>query len=416
MDLFAKPTSKNSVGHIWTLLLIILFLHQLTSSYGQSNAKRVEFRAPKSGSSIQEFTNIEVEKRKYGYVYVGGRNRLFQLNFDLSLYTTPIITGPVDNNLVCKCNTNNQTDNINKLLLVDYRYGRVLVCGSVEQGTCEIRQRQNLKFVLRNLEASVSDSSYHVAASKDLSTVAFLANVSNKEYMYVGSSKTYLDSPMLHEKSYTASYTVSKRALPEDNLSTDMFSNAVSVSGVKEINGIEMKSQYAEQNFRLNFINGFATETTGYFVLTHPVANSVSSSETHVVTFISQVCLDDVGQPTVLYHMPSFLELPLECSVQGSRYTKAIASTTVKVGQLLANQLGVQLSNNRRPIDVVFVSFVQSNDDAGSALCMYTLPEIERRFVELATDCMKTQRDQAPSHISWIQQHTVECNRGVRNV
>ena len=408
LQFFAHKNSLKLKLKIKFIMILIIFCSfiDLTATQTNNARNRVEFRATHNKSKMLEFRNIAVENKKNGLIYVGARNRLFQLNSNLNLIDNPIVTGPVDNNLVCRCTTKNQTDNLNKLLLIDHKYGRVIVCGSVEQGVCELRQQGNLNYVLRRAVESISGNtnSNHVAASKNLSTVAFVATVDSEEYLYVGSSKTYLDDPVLNEKSYTSFYTIARRALPEDNLNKDMFSNElVSASSTLDHNGITMNSRYASQNFRLNFINSFATDITGYFVVTHP--SSLSNSNEQDATYISQVCLGDPGSST-----PSYLELPLECTVDGVRYTKAIASTTGKVGTLLQQQLGYSTSNIQNSIDVVFVSFAQSNNRPGSALCMFPLPEIEQKYVKMVSDCMKSQSSETPSHISWIKHRTSECN------
>ena len=388
------------------LTLLLYFLIISTSAQLLNEKKRVEFRAIYNRSKLLEFTNIAVSKERTGFIYVGARNRLFQLNSNLDEYRSPIVTGPVNNNLVCHCETNNQTDNLNKLLLIDYQYDRIISCGSVEQGVCELRSKENLNYVLRSLKQSIYKNDQHVAASQNFSTVAFLALVNNEENMYVGSSKTILDDPILHEKSYTTAATYAIRSLLKDNFSKDMFSSfEVSASDTLNFNEISMKSNFGNHNFRLNFIDAFATDVTGYFVLTHP--SSLSNAANQDATYISQLCLDN---KRLSVSMSSYLEMPLECTFNEVHYTRAVAATTAKVGALL--QQGLSL-NYQTPIDVVFVSFVQSNGSPGSALCMFPLPKIEQRFVKFVRDCMETNSNSSPSPISWINHHPLECNRGV---
>ena len=407
MVLPLKRLEMNKILMFW----IFTFLsHTFYYCQASDSLERTVFRAPleKATSNILEFTNIAIEKNKNGFIYVGGRNRLFQLDSNLKEHVKTVETGPVTNDIICNCQ-DAPKDNLNKLLLIDYRYDRIIVCGSVEQGVCELRQKNDLNNVLWKLDRNkITAGQYHVAASGNLSTVGFLASsISGKEYLFVGSSKIYNDEKALKDKSKTTFYTISKRSLPEDASSNEMFSNEVSVYGLLYYYGILMKEKnYAESNYRVNFIDGFATDITGYFVTTHPISNTPPYEKKDDGTYISQVCLYNEFPD-----LDSYLELPLQCDVQGFKYLKAVAARSAKIGTLLQAQLGVQSSDNE--VDVVFISFVQSDPSRGSAVCLFTLSEIEEKFVQLASNCMRKLNGEIAHHIPWILKENIECNSAV---
>ena len=410
MRMNLKLMSKHTIT--WMSVFGFLVLPYLVQT--KDISKQIEFKAEDDGSKTLEFFNIALEQKRNGYIFVGARNRLYQLDFDLMKVHDSVVTGPVKNNLVCECKTSGLFDNINKLLLIDYPNNRIIACGSVEQGICELRELRNINSVLRGINTSTIHSQPHVAASGSLSTVGFLATIgSNREYLYVGSSKTYHDEPVLAEKSQSSFYTIAKRAIPKDSMSDEMFSNEILNYGLKEHQGIKMQEAFAKNNYRLNFISGFAIDETGYFVLTHPLIHHYSSN--FEATYISQLCLDDGKSKESRVDIQSYLELPLACSTNGASdlYTKAVASTTAKVGSLLENQLNSRENHGRSFLDVIFIAFERSDGQPGSAVCMFTLPEIEQRFVKLASDCMKTSASSSPNYIPWVDVSKRECKRGV---
>ena len=85
------------------------------------------------------------------FVYVGGVNVLYQLQSrDLSVVHS-VRTGPQLDSAKCHatgCGANNftqeLTNNFNKVLVVDRENGKLLVCGSVFQGSCSKYELQNI--------------------------------------------------------------------------------------------------------------------------------------------------------------------------------------------------------------------------------------------------------------------------------
>lgn len=97
-------------------------------------------------------------------VFIGGRNRLYQLSPDLEIVATAI-TGPKNDSKDCSYNectsnlTRKLTDNVNKVLLIDYSTSRLIVCGSVFQGICSVRSLQNVSHIEQEVfEAVVANS------------------------------------------------------------------------------------------------------------------------------------------------------------------------------------------------------------------------------------------------------------------
>lgn len=97
-------------------------------------------------------------------VFIGGRNRLYQLSPDLDIVATAK-TGPRNDSKDCSISectqnlTRKLTDNINKVLLIDYSTSRLITCGSLFQGICSVRSLQNISSPEQDVvEAIVANS------------------------------------------------------------------------------------------------------------------------------------------------------------------------------------------------------------------------------------------------------------------
>uniref|UniRef100_A0A8D0CTS7 Plexin-A2 n=1 Tax=Sander lucioperca TaxID=283035 RepID=A0A8D0CTS7_SANLU len=115
--------------------------------------------------SGQTFTSFHPERRDWvfnhltvhqttGALYIGAVNRVYKLSGNLTLLVSHD-TGPEDDNKACYPPLIVQpcteplvsTNNVNKLLLIDYSQNRLLACGSLYQGVCKLLRLDDL-FIL----------------------------------------------------------------------------------------------------------------------------------------------------------------------------------------------------------------------------------------------------------------------------
>uniref|UniRef100_A0A7N9AMM9 Plexin-A2 n=1 Tax=Mastacembelus armatus TaxID=205130 RepID=A0A7N9AMM9_9TELE len=113
----------------------------------------------------QTFTSFHPERRDWvfnhltvhqttGALYIGAVNRVYKLSGNLTLLVSHD-TGPEDDNKACypplivqPCSEPLvSTNNVNKLLLIDYSQNRLLACGSLYQGVCKLLRLDDL-FIL----------------------------------------------------------------------------------------------------------------------------------------------------------------------------------------------------------------------------------------------------------------------------
>ncbi|KAH8398904.1 hypothetical protein KR222_005983, partial [Zaprionus bogoriensis] len=305
-----------------------------------------------------------------GRVFVGGVNRLYQLSPDLQLHET-VVTGPQNDSVECTildCPMNavrKPTDNYNKVLLIDRATSRLITCGSLFQGTCTVRNLQNVSIVEHEVPDAV------VSNDANSSTVAFIAPgppqhpVTN--VMYVGVTYTN-NSPYRSEIPAVASRSLEK---------TKMFqiaSSAVTTGTRTFINS------YARETYLVNYVYGFSSERFSYF-LTTQLKHSHHSSPKEYITKLVRICQEDSN-----YY--SYTEIPVECISEaqgGTKFNLVQAGFLGKPSSDLAQSFGISIQD-----DVLFAVFSKGESNIptnSSALCIFSLKSIRRKFMQNIKFC-----------------------------
>lgn len=365
-------------------ITIVVFVTMVVSMAGEA-APPKEIVRTFSDPKVQAFNHLVIEKHT-GRVYIGAVNRLYQLSPDLDLVISEE-TGPKmdsDDCSVIECTTATNkklTDNVNKALVIDYTTTRLIACGSLSQGICTVRNLHNISDGTLEVREAV------VANNATASTVAFIApgppNPPVSQVMYVGVTFT-LGSPYRSEVP-----AVSSRSLDKDK----MF--AIAQTAVTT--GTRMfANSLARERYPITYVYGFASEGFSYF-LTTQMKHTTSSQ---YISKLVRVCHDDEN-----YY--SYTEIPMDCisEAQGGRkYNLVQAAYVGKAGSDLASDLGITAQD-----DVLFAVFSESDPVVFnkpsdlSALCVYSLKAIRRKFMQNIKHCFsgKGQRGLdfiSPSH------------------
>ena len=169
---------------------------------------------------------------------------------------------------------------------------------------------------------------------------------------------------------------VTSRSLEPENL--------LEVANVSIVSGTQMfidpfGSRKIREGYRVNYVYGFSSGGFSYFLTTqkrNTRSSSFHSREGHPSTVV-RVCQNDPN-----YY--SYTEVPIECSSQAFNYSLAKAAYLGKPGLDLANDLGVNFTD-----DVLFVVMDGQLGDlnAYSALCIYSLKSIEKMFTRNIKRC-----------------------------
>ena len=352
--------------------------------------------AARPGYIVHEFSDaVPAEKLNHmavdentGRVYVGAINRLFQLSPDLQMVVS-VRTGPQDDDPECspanECPSyvvKRPTDNVNKAMVIDKTHGSLIVCGSLFQGRCQVRNLHNVSLVEVEAEEAV------VANSETASTVVFIAPGSpsppQTHVLYVGVTYTGgTRSPYRSEVPAVAS-----RSLDHDR----MFS----ISELAVTTGTRMFiNSLARERYYISYVYGFGSVGFSYFLTTQMKRSNEMSP---YISKLVRVCQDDP-------HYYSYTEIPIDCrDSAGIKYNLAQAAHVTKAGSNLASKLGINAQD-----DVLYGVFSKSEANEGensnkptnrSALCVYSLKAIRQTFTQNIMECFQGKADRGLNFIS----------------
>ncbi|KAM6895544.1 plexin-B2a [Xenentodon cancila] len=302
-----------------------------------------------------------------GRLYVGAVNTIYQLNPDLEVESRAE-TGPRRDNRQCtppvtdSCEEAVDTDNHNKLLLVHRAKDMLVVCGSVFRGICSQRNLSKVEQLLYFSDTK-GEKSYVASAEESVSVVGVMSYFTIKEHdnltvFLVGKGYGSHDSTKL----------ISTRILQDYN-EWVVFDSIIEASAV-QANPFVLRYLH---DFRFAFKDGGFV----YFLF----SRTLGVQDNKNFTFISRMCEDDQG-----YY--SYTELQLNCSIT-NKYNKVQAAFVGAPGEDLAHNLTKSGQYGRVSAfdKVLFVTFTSDEDPSTSAMCMYPLPSINKRLVEIIDAC-----------------------------
>ncbi|KAK1906210.1 Plexin-B2 [Dissostichus eleginoides] len=305
-----------------------------------------------SFSSDTLINNVVTDPRS-GRLYVGAVNHLYQLTPDLQI-ESHTETGPKRDNRQCTppvtdaCEEAVDTDNHNKLILVQEGRDTLVVCGSVYRGICSLRNLSNVHQLLY-FSDSKGEKSYVASAEESVSVVGVMS---------------YFTIEKDHITKEKHNFTVFL-----DFGDWVVFDSIIEASAV-QANPFVLRYLH---DFRFAFKDdGFV-----YFLF----SRTLGVQDTKNFTFVSRMCEDNQG-----YY--SYTELQLNCS-HGNKYNKAQAAYVTAPGDVLAQNMTAsgEYGDVSASDKVLFVTFTSDEDPSTSAMCMYPLRSINKRLVEIIGAC-----------------------------
>ncbi|XP_041114319.1 plexin-B2-like [Polyodon spathula] len=320
-------------------------------------------------SSNTEINNV-VQDPGTGRVYVGAVNTIYQLDNMLQKQDSRE-TGPKQDNQACTppkfigCVTK-LTSNSNKLLLVNRANGTLVVCGSLFRGICSLLSLENVSKV-EYYSDSKGEKTYVVSTEDKVSVVGVLTVVQrhnrNTSVFLVGKGYGAFDTPKL----------ITTRLLRESE-GVDLFESY-------DESSVWQASAYTNL-FRHIFRLAFQHVNFTYFLFSRTNARNEMGN----YTFISRVCQKDT-------HYYSYMELQLNCSQGGGQqYSKVQAAFVAFPGERLARSMDAsgrygRVTTEDKVLFVVFGTDSQTDQSQASALCMYSLKEIDERLKQIQDAC-----------------------------
>ncbi|XP_077180940.1 plexin-B1 [Paroedura picta] len=319
-----------------------------------------------------------------GTLYLGATNFLFQLTADLVMQEA-VPTGPSLDSKDClppvtkqDCPQAQETDNYNKLLLINSLEKELIVCGSVWQGICEKRNLGFIKDVIFQ-PWTPGDTQYVAANDPNISTVGLVGySTDNVPLLFVGRGYTSRGVG----GSIPPVTTRNLRAHPGEAPGSDSHS----IFSYEETAKLAV-GRLSEYNH--HFIKTFTHGSSVYFLFYRRDLKSLSREYR---TYISRICLDDS-------HYYSYVELPLLCQSKEKTYSLLQAAYVAQRGGEGDGAQG----------DVLFAVFSAWHASSGklseeSALCIYTMDQVNRLATQTRDLCYtKDGRSEEGVEVAYIE-------------
>ncbi|XP_059620883.1 plexin-B [Phlebotomus argentipes] len=356
---------------VWSIFVLIT--HARSQLLSQDIA--AQYSLPPNASY---FTHLSYDRRR-SVLYAGATNRIFQFTRNLGLQgesvTGPKLDSPQCHTGGCPDDVETvETNNHNKILIVNEVGDSLIACGSVRQGACEI-------YNLKSFPSSREDIEIPLAANEEYaSTFAFIGpsrytSWKKEDILYVGTTFTNVGD-YRHDVP-----AISSRKLNDLNYAE--FS-------IQQSN-INIDVKYRD-HFLVNYVYGFNSSDYAYFAVVQK--KSHLAEENGFITRLARICVNDPNYD-------SYTEVSILCRVEDVNYNILRDAKVTVAGQRLAQEMGIKKDDS-----VLVAVFSPSREitnepQDNSAMCIYSLKEIEEMFTENIHMCFNgTLKDRNLGYIS----------------
>uniref|UniRef100_A0A6A7FV03 Plexin-B-like n=1 Tax=Hirondellea gigas TaxID=1518452 RepID=A0A6A7FV03_9CRUS len=362
-------------------LLLVCFL-VLIASYCGVSAHRFGHHRYRGGRAVEEppssieavFStgNATIALQHVVYnpaahvLYIGGTNRLYELNAESLEVNSIVETGPRFDSARCHasgCGPESAlsrvlSDNVNKVLVLDPAASTLIMCGSVSQGACHKFRTANVSLTPEYIPRSVA------ANDNNSSTYAFVGPERYKpwggsEALYVGTTFTTVGD-YRHDVP-----AVSTRNLYDLDYAESSFSK-------QSLLRIDVKYR---DHFLVRYVYGFNASDYAYFVTVQRKSHLPGQDETGYISRLARTCITDANYD-------SYTEITLSCKGRRGIYNLVQDAKLAAAGADLASSMGIH------PGDPILVAtFAPSKGHSaaaqeGAAVCIYSIKYIEAKFNE----------------------------------
>ncbi|NXJ74361.1 PLXA2 protein, partial [Trogon melanurus] len=388
------PRVPDSDG--WSVALLCLFLASLSRNVS-SNALFSTFH---SENRDWTFNHLTVHQGT-GAVYVGAINRVYKLSGNLTILVAHK-TGPEEDNKSCypplivqPCSEIlTLTNNVNKLLIIDYSENRLLACGSLYQGVCKLLRLDDL-FIL--VEPSHKKEHYLSSVNKTGTMYGVIVRSEGED------GKLFIGTAVDGKQDYFP--TLSSRKLPRDPESSAMLDYELHSDFVSSLIKIPSDTLALVSHFDIFYIYGFASGNFVYFLTVQPETpegvSINSASDLFYTSRIVRLCKNDPK-----FH--SYVSLPFGCVKGDTEYRLLQAAYLSKPGDVLARSLNITAQE-----DVLFAIFSkgqkqyhQPPDD--SALCVFPIRTINAQIKDRLQSCYQGEGN---LELNWLLGKDVQCTK-----
>ncbi|KAM3933337.1 plexin-A2 [Leptodactylus fuscus] len=346
------------------------------------------------------FSHLTVH-RSTGAVYVGAVNRIYKLSGNLTLLVSHN-TGPGEDNKSCYPPQNVQpcseprtlTNNVNKLLIIDYSENRLLACGSLYQGVCKLLRLDDL-FIL--VEPSHKKEHYLSSVNETGTMYGVIVHTEGQD------GKLFIGTAVDGKQDYFP--TLSSRKLPRDPESSTMLDYELYSDFVSSLIKIPSDTLALVSHFDIFYIYGFASGNYVYFLTVQPeTPEGISSNSANDLFYTSRIVRLCKNDPK--FH--SYVSLPIGCTKNGVEYRLLQAAYVTKPGATLARSLKISVQD-----DVLFAIFSKGqkqyhNPPDDSTLCVFPIKTINALIKERLQSCYQGEGN---LELNWLLGKDVQCTK-----
>uniref|UniRef100_A0A8D2MQU3 Plexin A2 n=1 Tax=Zonotrichia albicollis TaxID=44394 RepID=A0A8D2MQU3_ZONAL len=381
---------------------MVALLCLLLASLSRDVSSNASFNTFHSENRDWTFNHLTVH-RGTGAVYVGAINRVYKLSGNLTILVAHK-TGPEEDNKSCypplivqPCSeVLTLTNNVNKLLIIDYSENRLLACGSLYQGVCKLLRLDDL-FIL--VEPSHKKEHYLSSVNKTGTMYGVIVRSEGED------GKLFIGTAVDGKQDYFP--TLSSRKLPRDPESSAMLDYELHSDFVSSLIKIPSDTLALVSHFDIFYIYGFASGNFVYFLTVQPETpegvSINSASDLFYTSRIVRLCKDDPK-----FH--SYVSLPFGCVRGDTEYRLLQAAYLAKPGEVLARALNITAQE-----DVLFAIFSKGQkqyhhppDD--SALCAFPIRTINAHIKERLQSCYQGEGN---LELNWLLGKDVQCTKPV---
>ncbi|CAC5406678.1 PLXNA [Mytilus coruscus] len=347
---------------------------------------KVETRILKDENGMNGSINHFVHDNSTNMFYVGAVNRIFKLSQSLEVQQQ-LVTGPEPDNHLCTgsaCDgkTKVLTDNYNKILLIETKTNgndRLVVCGSIFQGFCEFRDLQNISKKL-----TIRMHTKLAANTENASTVGLIVKGNlNENILFIGASypislhcKDEINKNVFFQIRRDIPALSMRKLTSDDN--AFLLCQEGSLFEQKPPSALKIVYDKIDK-YIIDFVSAFSIKEYTYFLSYQPSDLNqdceTNASPNPSQSRISLTCNRDT-------HFYSYIDIPLTCNGNNTNYNIVRAGKTIIPGRNLRTKLGVENSE-------ILVALFENrhNGKTDSAVCIYTIDEIQKKMVTNLKKC-----------------------------
>ena len=315
----------------------------------------------KDSKDLSRFFTYIVNERE-NTIYVGARQKLFKLTYNLVLLETVIYDDAVFDYVACKsgeckeeCDTAN---NKIKLLLLDQENNLLLTCGTLNYGLCHRHSLSNLSNI--RLVDGYSSSANHIVSCRGSSIGLLAPGPTGKNVFYFART---LNNNLLYEQQQS----VSTKVWNNEQTGFELIANSTGLP-LDHHSFVSVAEEHLS-SYKVNYVYGFSYNGFTYFVTSQRRSLSSPKSGIRLV----RVCQND----TAYY---SYAELSLRCQSKNFPYDALLT----KVGKDFLAAYDLHSTGDNFFLFILAADKVRSNQ---VELCFYDMQVIERSFHDGIFDC-----------------------------